>query len=435
MNLIPGGRRRLAGLAATAILLAACGGGGGSHDDHDHDPDPIDSAGRLVVIESAAAVVRVHELDSAAAVEASHTLDHVPSAIYRSPQGRYAVLMQRDSDQVQFVDGGLWREDHGDHQHDYLEPSRTMDWKLAGVRPTHYNVQDGTQAAVFLDGDATRSPASPAGVQLIDDGSIATGQSIASLQLDAPIHGLAQPQGDKLLSSVRAADAADALPTHLSLQLRNGSGYTESRQLPTRCDGMHGGASSGSHSAIGCRDGMLLVHHTGPDSTDDGLKLATPLRVSTVAAHPLLAEQFIGIATEGVAPAAVTTRFYALDAAAGSVAPLQPEGWTEGRVRRAHGFDRSGQRFYLLDDEGSLSVLQHGAAGWTGAARVTGVIPAMPDAAPWPAIVANGARDEIYVTDPVAQQLVVVNAVTGAVLTRHPLGYVPAGAVWLGIDP
>jgi len=420
---------------ATLVLLAACGGGGGD-DGQDHQNTVIDTAGRLVTTEHAARAVRVHELDSSsAAVEAAHQADNVPpaAAVYASPQGRYALVFQRLQDQIQFIDGGIWQEDHGDHLHDYRQASKALTWKLTGARPTHYDPQPGKQAAVFMDGNASANPVHNAGVRLITDASIGSGQTVASLDLGAPIHGLADPFDTKLLTVSRAGDAPDTLPTHLNLYLRNGNSFTLDRQLPTRCDGMHGSASAGSHTLVGCLDGMLLVKHTTASSVDNGRKLATPLRVGTVAGHPRLADQFIGIASEGTAPAPVTTRFYAVDATTATVNDLTPQGWTTGRVRRAHAFDRSGQRFHLLDDQGTLTVLHRQPGGWTTAARVTGAIPTMPGAAPWPVLVANGAKDELYLTDPVAQQLVVVNATTGVVQARRALGYVPSGATWLGI--
>lgn len=116
-----------AGALCAAALLAACGGGleVEEDDDHDHHDTFVDTAGRLVTLESGAATLRVHDLDSGS-VEASHTLDHAPAAVYASPGGRYAVVMQRLQDQVQFVDGGIWQEDHGDHLHDYRQASRLM---------------------------------------------------------------------------------------------------------------------------------------------------------------------------------------------------------------------------------------------------------------------------------------------------------------------
>lgn len=426
----PLGHWLLASLAA-AWLLAACGGGVGTEQEHDHDEEVrIDTAGRLATIEAGSATLRIHDLDSGT-VEASHVLQAAPSAVYASPRGRYAVVPQRTQDRVQFVDGGIWQEDHGDHLHDYKQASRLTGFTIAGARPTHYDVQAGVQAAFFLDGNAAATPVHNAGVRLITDASIGAGNVAASLDLDAPMHGLAEPVGGKLL--VGSSPGADTLPTRLALHRRNGAAYTLVRELPTACDGMHGSFSSGSSTLVGCRAGMMLVRHLTDTTVSDGQLLATPLRVGTIAGHARAPDHFIGIGTEGTAPAPVTTRFYAVDGQTGAVADFTPEGWTTGRVRRAHGFDRSGQRFFIVDDQGTLIVAQRQGAGWANLARVAGAIPAMPTAAPWPAIAANGARDEVYVTDPVARQMVVVDSLTGAVLTRRDLGYVPAGLAWLGI--
>ncbi len=430
-NRVPHRRWLLATLTAVS-LLAACGGGVQSQDEHDHESDAIDTAGRLAITELNATTLRIHDLDSGT-VEASHAMTDVPSAVYSSPGNRYAVVPQRTQDRVQFVDGGIWQEDHGDHLHDYKQASTALTYTLAGSRPTHFDRQDGVQAAVFMDGNAAATPAQNAGVRLITEASIAAGNTVATLDLSLPIHGLAEPVDDKLLAVARAGDAADTLPTHLVLHQRSGNAYTFVRELPTRCNGMHGSFSSGNSTLVGCIGGMLLVRHLTGTTVNDGQLLATPLRVGTIAGHPRLPDQFFGIASEGTAPAPVTTRFYAVDGQSAAVSDFTPEGWSTGRVRRAHGFDRSGQRFFILDDQGTLIVAQRQGSTWVNLARIAGAIPTMPTAAPWPAIAANGAKDEIYITDPIAKQWVVVNSSTGAVLARRDLGYIPAALAWLGI--
>lgn len=130
-------------------------------------------------------------------------------------------------------------------------------------------------------------------MRLITEASIAAGALVASSDLAAPIHGLGEPVDDKLLLVSRAADAPDTLPTHLNLHLRNGSGYSFTRQIATRCNGMHGSFSSGAYTVAGCLDGMLLVQHTGTTTVDEGRKLATPLRVGTIAGHARLPGQFV----------------------------------------------------------------------------------------------------------------------------------------------
>lgn len=415
---------------AAAALLVACGGG--SSDDSDRDVAvTIDTSGRLAVTEDKSKALRIHDLDSNT-VQATHQLENVPSALYASPGGRYAVAVHRLQDMVQFVDAGVWQEDHGDHLHDYKEASKLMSFKLTGARPTHYDIQEDKQAAFFMDGDATSTPVRNAGVRLVTEASIASGQVVASMDLSAPIHGLGEPVDNKLLTVSRAADAPDTLPTHLNLYQRSGSGYTFDRQLNTRCDGMHGSFSSGSYTVAGCLDGVLLVKHTSATAVTDQ-KVTTPLRVGTLAGHPKLPGQFIGIATEGVAPAPVTTRFYAINGDTASSTELQPTGWVTGNVRRAHGFDRSGTRFYILDNQGTLIVFQRQGNAWVNAARISGAVPVMPTAAPFPVITSNGARDEVYITDPAGQKLVVLNSSTNAITARRDLGYTPTNAVWLGI--
>jgi hypothetical protein len=422
------GRRGLFAAAATAFLLAACGGGV----DDDHEAVFIDTAGRLAIAENNAPQLRVYDLDSGA-VEATYAMDNPPSAVYASPGGRYAVVVQRLQDRVQFVDGGIWQEDHGDHLHDYKQASRLLAFRLNGPRPTHYDVQAGRQAAIFLDGNGQANPVQNAGVRLITDASIAAGQVAAAIDLTLPIHGLAEPVGDKLLTVARAADAIDSLPTHLTLHHRAGSGFSPVRELPTRCNGMHGSFSSGSSTVVGCREGMMVVRHLSATEVDNGRMVPAAIRIGTVAGHPRLPDHFIGIGNEGAAPDPVTTRFFALDAEAGTATPFVPQGWETGRLRRAHGFDRTGQRFFILDDQGALIVAQRQGGAWANLARVAAAIPTMPAAAPWPAIVANGARDQVYITDPVARQLVVINSVTGAIVERRTLGFSPSAAAWIGI--
>lgn len=427
-------RAAVPSLVALAVL-SACGGGvddtaDGDHD-HEHESHSVDTAGRVAITEKDATALRLHDLDSGT-IEATYQLDNAPSAVYASPGGRYVVAAQRLQDVVQFVDGGIWQEDHGDHLHDYKQASSLASWRLAGSRPTHYDLQAGVQAAIFMDGDASTTPVTNGAVRTLTDASIAAGTTVASLDLPIAVHGLGEPVDDKLLVAARASDATDASPTHLDLYRRNAGTYVFDRQLPTRCNGMHGSFSSGSHTVAGCTDGMLLVTHLSATAVSEQ-KVTTPLRVSTLAGHPRLADQFIGIATEGAAPAPVTTRFYALNGTTATVSDFVPEGWTTGRVRRAHGFDRSGQRFFILDDQGTLIVSQWQDGAWTNLARVPGAIPAMPAAAPWPAFTANGARDAVYLTDPAAGQLVEVNSLTGAVVSRTNLGFTPAAAAWVGI--
>ncbi|WP_151637125.1 hypothetical protein [Noviherbaspirillum aerium] len=419
---------RLAFLSlACMALMAGCGGGSGGGNAESHANSSIDTAGRIVIAESGSNALRVHDLDSGG-VEATHQLDHPPSALHASPGGRYAVAFQGTQHQVQFVDGGIWQEDHGDHHHDYKNASRLMSWKLAGIRPSHYDVQTGRQASIFFDGDANANPIRTAGMRLIDDASIAAGSTLAALNLQQPIHGFAEPLDNKLLSVHRASDAIDTLPTHLNLYLRSGATYASQRLLSTRCNSMHGSYTSGPYTAVGCADGVLLARHVSANDVADQ-KITAPTRISTLVGHPKAPGQFIGFGNNGTAPAPVTTLFYGIDGERAVATPITPTGWAAGNIQRANGFDRSGNRFYILDNHGTLHVMARTGTTWNTAATIAAAVPAMPTAAPWPTITANGARDEIYITDPVARQLLVLDSQTAATNARRDLGYVPSNAL------
>jgi len=416
-----------------ASLLAACGGSdSATPEKKDETTVTIDTAGRLAIAEKDSKNLILRDLDSHV-TEATHQLDNAGAGLYPSPNGRYVVATQRAQDLVQFVDGGIWQEDHVNHLHDYKQGSKLMTWKLAGSRPTHYDVQVGKQAAIFFDGDSAVTPIKNSSVRLITDASIASGAVIAGFDLNFSIHGFAEPIDNKILSVSRAADATDTLPTHVQLYQRNGNTYTLDRQLATRCNGMHGSFTAGKFTAVGCMDGVMLIEHTGPNTVSDK-KIPTPIRIGTLMGHVKAPEQFIAIGSEGAAPAPVTTRFYAIAGSNASATAITVTGWENGTVQRASGFDRSGNRFYILDNKGNLSILQRQGTTWSSVSRIVGLIPSMPTAAPWPAISANGAKDEIYFTDPVARQLVHFNTATASVSARRDLSFVPATALWVGIS-
>lgn len=421
--------------AFSVMALTACGGSSSDTKEvkKPHDSTTINTLGRLSISELNTATVRMHDLDSPNFDSTSFTLENVPSALYTSPGGRYVIAPQRNNNQVQFIDGGIWQEDHGDHLHDYKNTARSLTWKLLGSSPTHYNLQAGKQAVFFMDGNSTTTPIQNAGARLLTDTSIAAGNTPASMDLSAPIHGFGAPFDNKLLAVHRASDAPDSLPTHLRLYQRSGDKYTEDRLLSTRCNKMHGAANSGIFTAAGCDDGVLLAKHNGATTVVDS-KVITPIRIGTLSSHPKLVGHFIAVGSDGAAPAPVTTRFYSIDAELGSSSEIKLKDWNTGSLRRAHEFDRTGTRLFVLDQLGNLISVQRQGNAWVHLNVQAAAIPKMPSAAPWPSMISNGATDEIYITDREALQIVVVNSKTGQVSARRNLNYVPSTLTWTGIS-
>lgn len=413
---------RFALTLAAALALAACGGGGGDDDGHAHEHTDIDTAGRLAIAEAGSPSLRLHDLDSASVV-ASFNLANSPSAVYASPGGRYALALQRTQDTTQIADGGIWQEDHGDHDHDYKEAPKLLTMRIDGPQPTHYDDRAG-QAALFMDGRA--AAAQNASAHLLTDASIGSAQVLATLPLTAPMHGFAEPNGEHLVTSALVAGATS--PTQIEIYRRQGQAFGFVQRLDALCPGMHGSYTQGTTTIAGCNDGALLVRPAAGGNFA-GTHVSTASGVSTIAGHPKLA-RFVGIGNSG-SPS--TTRFYDIDPATNTATPITIAGWSEGRLRRAHGFDRSGRTLFVLDDLGTLYALRHGAGGWTTSATLPGAVPAMPAAAPFPAFAANGARDEVYLGDPNGRQLLVVDSAQLTVKQRVALGFAPSYLAWLGI--
>lgn len=412
--------RKFAG-ALLCLALAACGGGSGGSGAH--DDSSIDTAGRLAIAEDAAASLRMLDLDSTQVVS-TLGLAHPATAVYASPGRRYALAFQRSQDTVQVADGGVWQEDHGDHLHDYKQSARLLATRIDGPQPTHYDDRGG-QAAIFMDGRGTASPPQVSSAHVFTDATLAAGTVTASLTLASAMHGFAEPNGEFLLATWR--NPAASSPTQLEVYRRQGARYDFVQRLDTLCAGMHGSYTRAGVTVAGCTDGVLVA--TAQAAGFTASKIATSTGVGTIAGHPKLA-RFVAFGNAGT-PA--TTRFHDIDAAAATATALAIPGWTEGRVRRAHGFDRQGRLFFVLDDLGTLHVLEAGATGWTPRKTIVAALPSVPAAAPFPAFAANEARDEIYLSDPLARQVVAVDTRRLEVSRRIALDFKPSFFTWVGI--
>ncbi len=207
-------------LLITALMLGACNDQDAlrdSHDDHDHTE--VETSGRLVYGKADGAASRVYVYDlHDNEIAGEFPFANAPSAIYSSPERRYAVVLQRTNDKTSFIDGGVWQEDHGDHLHDYVEAPLKLALEIDGARPTHYEVHEEL-AALFLDGVA---PDQVAGIRTFSDESLELGRMEASLDLPRFMHGTAEPRGDYLLTTFRAEGASGTLPSAVELYQRSG---------------------------------------------------------------------------------------------------------------------------------------------------------------------------------------------------------------------
>lgn len=420
---------------ACAAALAACGGGsnnvveitpeptqpGDGEDPHDHDP--VAAAGRLIALEANSAQVHAIDLEHGSVLQ-TFTSDHASSALYASPDQRYAVLLQRNQNQAQFIDGGVWQEDHGDHLHDYTQAPALLNLRLTGVRPTHYETH-GTHAALFFDGDA--SSGDKASIALFSDASIAAGQAglvEASHTLGSAMHGTAEPRGDWLLTTWKPVDSTSTTPTHVELHHRHGDHFHMEKRFEQECPGLHGSYSNVRYSVFGCTDGVLVVEQNGDNFT--ARKVANPasmpagVRIGTITGNPHY-DKFVGIASPGW--------LYEIDPEAGTITTIN---WAEGRTRRAHAIDAEGDNLLVLDDLGSLHILD--MHSWGKRAEITSAIAHMPSAAPFPSIAVSQAAETAWLSDPNGQRLTSIDLHAAKLGEHIALNFSPTSIVWLGIS-
>ncbi|WP_051237589.1 hypothetical protein [Ottowia thiooxydans] len=415
-------------VAACAGALAACGGGssdvqdvGGG--DHGHDPDHghVETAGRLVVLEPGSNQVHVIDLDAGSVMQ-SYIADGTPSAVYASPDRRYAVVFQATQNQVQFVDGGIYQEPHADHMDDKKESPRLMNTRLSGVRPSHYE-SHGELAAVFFDGNAATN--ANASIALLSDESIGKPSvTLATQGLSSPMHGTAEPRGDWLLTTWKAPETAGTTPTHVELYERHGDHFHQAKRFEQECPGLHGSYSNTNYTAFGCSDGVLVIRQAGQEFTAQKIpnpaSMASGVRISTIIGNDHMTS-FVGIGSGG--------NMFEIDPVAGAIKRID---WAEGRVRRAHALDAEGASLLVLDDIGTLHILS--TKDWSKRAALTSVISSMPTAAPYPALAVSANDDKVWISDPQGRRLHAVDIGDAAVKGSVALNFNPGGLTWLGIS-
>ncbi|MCH2550741.1 MAG: hypothetical protein MK001_00920 [Alcanivorax sp.] len=361
-------------------MLAACNNDTGStplpggEDEHDHDHGS-ESFGRLVFThaDGSNSRVYVHDLESRSTL-ADFALVHPATAVHSSPEHRYAVIVQRDNDQVEFLDGGVYR--HDDHV-DEGDPAM-LPFTLSGVRPTHYR-HHGEQAALFFDGDSASAALSQ--FHLFSDESLESGGTLAHQTLDTAHHGIAEPLDGVVLAS-QAAASGDA------------------------------------------PDGISVFELHG-DHFDDA-KIAVAERLATVVGHPDVAE-FAAFSYPG-------GNLYALDPEAGTATQVD---WRDGAVdgdgdpvsALARGFDGHGEHLLVLDSNGDLHVLE--SSDWSHRGSIA-VLDSVPASGPAPALAVSAAGDQAFVSDPAAPAIHIID-LEALSLEAVPLAFPPTGLAWTGV--
>lgn len=394
---------------------------GSAEDEHDHAHGA--HPGRLVIAsrDGAGDQLYVYDLEEGTLLPGSLALDNAPSALYTSPGKRFVLAPQRDANQVQIIDGGLYQ--HDDHV-DEVSPALTG--TLNGPAPTHYRPH-GEQAALFYDGDA--GSAIMAKVDVLTDASLETASSVASQTLASAHHGVAEPRGDVLLATFRTA--ASGLPEKVDIYHQHNDHYHQEGTVSLDCPDLHGAGSNEDYSVFGCSDGVLIVHQNGENFTaqhvdNATLGLAGSERVGSFDSHHEM-PHFVGYAGD---------RILIIHPDDGDVQELD---WQEGAAVSldSHSLDPHGEHLVLLDDAGDLRIFD--TADWSEHAHVENAIDPASAAPPASghgsrvAMTVAGEPAHAFLSDAGNRSIVVVHLEEGSIEAPLSLNFAPGALAWAGL--
>lgn len=448
---------KLIALAISSTLITACGDAETNivekdpievpDDGHDHgdggdhgDEYTIDSLGRLAILAGDSNEANFFDLDDNELLD-TFTLTNDSNTLSSSPDFRYAVIASRAQDYLGFIDGGLWREDHGAHLHDYKQSPEFSSYELtSGSRPTHLVKHDG-KLAVFYDGDAASGTTASVKVLTHNDITNATA-TLPGISYDINMHGVAEPRGEHLLATIRRDDAestsnAKILPDQVGVYHFHDGEYELEQTLELTCPDLHGAAQNHDYVAFGCSDGVLLAHQHDDEYHAEkviNIDAVGDLRIGSIYGHEG-SETFIGVASgHGGGPAVIV-----------SINPAKAEmeefEWqlADGASAVSYSFSANGEHFLVLDSLGFLNVLEAHAHDdhihWELAGQVDITqedVTTMPEGMKFSITVAQNGQFA-YVADPIAQHVVQVHLEDLEIEGELELTFPPAAITWLGI--
>ncbi|MGO2075049.1 MAG: hypothetical protein ACTJIB_02760 [Pseudoalteromonas prydzensis] len=414
-------------LASSIALLCACNSeiddlaaqnNQQSSEDTEHDHVELTSKGRLAISHTDTANVSIYDTEENQLLEMFNTVNTV-SGLFASPGYRYAVAIQRDDNYVEFIDGGLFSEEHDDHLHDYQQAPTLSGFALTDEKPTHFDVSE-EQAALFFDGNIDSGI--PASFAILTDESIEEGQVLARHTFDNAMHGTAQVRGDSVITTFRSDNTVSVLPNYVEQLHVHGDHYHQEQRFEVDCPSLHGSAQNHEHIAFGCDDGVLVV--TQVDESFSALKVAN---LDSFAEGAQIAsiqgsehsELFLGIAQ--------STLFYTIDAENNLMSQLDWQQDTNNTILTST-LDAVSGEFYVLESDGMLSVLS-AEDGWQVSARFQ--VAEQPSASY--SMTASAADDTLYISDNSNQSVISVDTHEQTSETILTLDFVPNQITWLGI--
>ncbi|MCF2856129.1 hypothetical protein L1286_01470 [Pseudoalteromonas sp. SMS1] len=437
---------KLLSVAVATALLTACGDtkttivehdpvveevkkDEGNDHNHDHDHGSENAAGRLLVTSPDSNSIHILDIEHKEVAE-ELTSSHYPKYVYTTASSRYAVLVQYDNSRVEFVDGGIWEEDHGDHMHPYEETPKLSSVSFDNVKPAHVTSGE-SNTAIFFDGEAGQTNAQ---VAVFSEAYLSGDASaFAEIEYDTNMHGAAQARGDFTLSTIREADTHPVLPNKIALFHKHDDHFDQEKVFDAECPVLHGSAQNHEHVSFACGDGVVVITEENGEFTAS--KIANPesfaegQRIGTLRGHED-SHQFIGIAG---------TDIVVIDPEHNEIEKVE---WTitEGHSIAGGDFNYDGSHAAVLDTAGVLSIFEqhteNGEHHWEVSHTVKvheHELDALPEGASF-RMTFSQAENMVFVIDSTAKHVLGYDLESAELKVEIELDFTPDRAVWLGIE-
>ncbi|WP_159064913.1 hypothetical protein [Thaumasiovibrio subtropicus] len=405
--------------ALSMALLSACNSGSNNPTNGGDNPAPAPvSKGRIVFAESNQNQVHILDLDSGEFFNPVQTT-HPVVRLGTSPNYRFAGLNQSKNGRFEFLDGGLWREPHGDHHHDHADEPVLTGYAIDGAKPAHFDVSDD-KVVLFFDGD--KETQVNAKLYILSDESIAAKTYEVHHEFPSHQHGTGLVRGDELISTLRSANAADTttMADTVALFDIHGDHLHELAKYAEPCVDLHGSYHNKDFAAFACADGILkLTPKAGGGYTTKKLAYPTDKRVWTLKGAAD-SNAIIGLARDqqlkiDLANDTVEAFDWRPNAQAAYVTYTQ---------------DYQGARFFVLDSQGYVNVFDS-KQNWAPSQRFQ-VTDAYAEGDKW-GLVTSKSDDHVYFVEYSAKKVEGFNASNGRKVSEVALDFQPTSAVWVGI--
>jgi len=384
-------------------------------DDHAHDE--VLGKGRLAIAELDQPVMHIYDLEDNSLLETVN-LTNPASAVYASPENRYAVAIQKEQGAVEFVDGGLWQELHGDHYDQHDDAPVLASFTIQGVKPAHF-VPRGEQAALFFDGNV--ETAENASLHLLSDESIAAEKMIAHHDFTTNMHGTAEIRGEFVLTTLREPDAEGTLPGQVAVFELHEDHFHQEQVLDVACPELHGSFQNEDHIMFACEDGILSIAQQG--STFTANKIAYPAgvpesdRIYTIKGSEH-STTMLGLTPRGI---------FVIDPVASTISHFERSAEENAYFPR-YAFDGHHEHLLLLDSKGALNTYS-AEKNWQLEQTIQ-VFEGLADDVR-PLIVSSKAQDQVFIIH--EQSVTEIDLHDGVVVGHFDLDFSPSNATWLGV--